>query len=68
MNNLSEESFDVLLERAGLQLTPEEKQGLKSVWKAFLQPLNDLHNWDLEGEEASGGFSSHDRLVEGKNQ
>ena len=56
MNNLSEENFNLLLERARLQLTPEEKHGLKAVWQAFLQPLNDLHNWDLQGEEVSGGF------------
>ncbi len=65
MNNLSEENFDLLLERARLQLTPEEKHGLKAVWQAFVQPLNELHNWDLQGEEVSGGFLPHDRLAEG---
>ena len=64
MAKLSDADFDVLLQRGGLELTPEEKGWVKPVWEGFIDPLAALHQWALEGEESGRGFLPHDRLIE----
>ncbi len=64
MAKLSDADFDVLLQRGGLELTPEEKGWVKPVWEGFIDPLAALHQSALEGEESGRGFLPHDRLIE----
>ncbi len=56
MEPLSTESFNTLVERAGLNLTPEDAERLKPLLETYLERLQTLHAADLDDEEVSGHF------------
>lgn len=56
MEPLNTESFNTLVERAGLNLTPEDAERLKPMLDAYLERLQTLHAADLDDEEVSGRF------------
>lgn len=56
MEPLSTESFNTLVERAGLNLTPEDAVRLKPLFETYLERLQALHAADLDDEEVSGRF------------
>ena len=56
MGTISMESFNVLMERAGLVLPQDETERLKSLFEYHLDRLKLLHSVDVEGEEVAGVF------------
>ena len=56
MEGISIEGFRVLLERAGLQLPPEEMESLKPQFERHLQLLEVLYAADLAEEEVAEVF------------
>ncbi len=56
MEPLSTESFNTLVERAGLNLTTGDAERLKPLLETYLERLQALHAADLDDEEVSGRF------------
>ncbi len=57
MEPLSEELFNVLLQRAGLEIPQGEREKLKAFYDQYILQLKTLHMADVEDEEVSGVFS-----------
>ena len=53
---MSEAEFDVLLERAGLALEPEEREWVLRAFVSYRPQLRALLELDLEGEEVGTAF------------
>ena len=49
--SISLEELQRLTQQAGLDLPPEELEGLKPLWELYLQHLSVLHSIDLQAEE-----------------
>ena len=49
--NLSDEAFRTLVERAGLSPTAEEMSSLKTLYEHFAEGLASLHDMDLDDED-----------------
>ena len=58
MDTLSEESFNLLLTHAGLEIPQSERARLKPLYDQYISQLQTLHGADVDGEEVSGVFSS----------
>lgn len=56
MEPLSMEAFEVLLQRAGLSLTPQDKERLKGIFEQYRERLQVLYTADLDNEEVAGIF------------
>ena len=52
------EEFRRLVERAGLDLQPDELEALKPIYELYRQHLEVLHSVDMEAEEVGLTFSS----------
>ena len=53
---MEEPDLQVLLERAGLDLSPEERQWVKRAFEGYRPQLEALLALDLEGEEVGTAF------------
>jgi hypothetical protein len=49
-------SFKVLLELAGLELSNDEILRLKPYYELYVDALKDLYNAELQHEEVAGSF------------
>ena len=58
MVDVKDEEFEILLRRAGLSLTDEEKGWVQPLFEVYLRHLKVLHSFGLEGHEVSTGFFS----------
>jgi hypothetical protein len=56
MDDMKDEEFEILLRRAGLSLTDEEKGWVRPLFEVYLRHLKVLHFFDLEGHEVLTGF------------
>ena len=56
MNTLPDYAFRLLLDRAGLTLTPVEVERLKPLFGGYVDHLRALHEADLRREEVAGVF------------
>ena len=56
MSTLSDDEFHLLLNRAGLTLTPAEVERLRPLFEGYLDHLRALHEADLRDEEVAGVF------------
>ncbi len=57
MQRISEELFNVLLQRAGLEIPQGERGKLKAFYDQYILQLKTLHMADVEDEEVAGVFS-----------
>ena len=55
-DSTSKADLDVLLERAGLALEPEEREWVHRVLESYRPQLRALLDLDLEGEEVGTAF------------
>ena len=57
VERMSEELFNMLLQRAGLEIPQGERERLKAFYDQSILQLNSLHMADVEDEEVAGVFS-----------
>ena len=57
MAEVTNEAFDGLLTRAGLQVEGVDRERLKAMYEKFLDVLVPLHDADLDTEGVAGVFS-----------
>ena len=53
---MTSEEFGYLVKRAGLTLTPEETEHLRTLFEPYREQLDLMHSLDLESEEPAVTF------------
>ncbi len=56
MSTLPDDAFRLLLDKAGLTLTPAEVERLKPLFEGYVDHLRALYEADLRHEEVAGVF------------
>ena len=56
MDQVSSEDFGLLLQRAGLNLTQDERDRLRPLYERFLERLKVLHSADHGEGEVAGSY------------
>ena len=57
MASISDQEFDLLLARTGVNLPPVERARLKTIYENLRPALNTLHEVDVDAHEVAGDFS-----------
>ena len=58
MSSVSNEEFNLMLQRVGLDLPPEEQQALQALYETFQSRLALLHSSDVNDDEVASIFTA----------